>query len=51
MQMQRDQVLFNLCSFGCIRFHESCIIYILAQSCAALKELLIKNDVASQLVV
>ena len=36
---------------GCIRFHESCIIYILAQSRVALQELLLKNDVASQLVV
>ena len=29
----------------------SCIIYILAQSRVALQELLLKNDVASQLVV
>ena len=36
---------------GCMRFHEACIIYILAQSRVALKELLLKNHVASQLVV
>jgi hypothetical protein len=30
-----------------MRFHESCITYILPQSCVAL----IKNDVASQLAV
>jgi hypothetical protein len=36
---------------GCMRFHEACITYTLAQSCVALKELLIKNEVASQLAV